>query len=53
VATIPLGGHARDVVVSPGGDHVYATTANSVSVIDRAHHIVANIPSVLTRSAQW
>jgi len=44
VATVPLGGHARDVVVSPGGDHVYATTANSVSVIDRAHHIVANIP---------
>ena len=44
VATIPLGGHACDVVVSPGGDHIYATTANSVSVIDRAHHIVANIP---------
>ena len=44
MATIPLGGHARDVVVSPGADHVYATTANSVSVIDRAHHIVANIP---------
>ena len=31
VATIPLGGHARDVVVSPGGDHVYATTANSAA----------------------
>ena len=36
VATIPLGGHARNVVVRPGGDHIYATTANSVSVIDHA-----------------
>ena len=44
VATIPLGSHACDVVVSPDGDHVYATTAKSVKVIDRAHRVVANIP---------
>jgi len=44
VATIALGGHACDVVTSPDGDHIYATTAKSVTVIDRAHRVVANIP---------
>ena len=44
VATIPLGSHACDVVVSPDGDHIYATTEKSVKVIDRAHRVVANIP---------
>jgi YVTN family beta-propeller protein len=31
-------------VVSPDGEHVYATTAKSVNVIDRAHRVVATIP---------
>ena len=44
VATIALGGHACDVVISPDGDRIYATTAKSVTVIDRAHRVVANIP---------
>jgi YVTN family beta-propeller protein len=44
VATIFLGEHARDLVVSPDGKYVYATTANSVNVIDRTHRVVANIP---------
>jgi YVTN family beta-propeller protein len=44
VATIALGGHACDVVTGPDGDRIYATTANSVTVIDRAHRVVANIP---------
>jgi YVTN family beta-propeller protein len=44
VGTIPLGGHARALVVSPDGHHVYATTWDSVNVIDRAHRVVASIP---------
>ena len=44
VATIPLGCYARDVVVSPDGAHIYATTAKSVNVIDREHRVVASIP---------
>jgi YVTN family beta-propeller protein len=44
VATIALGGHACDVVVSPDGDRIYVTTAKAVTVIDRAHRVVANIP---------
>ena len=44
VATIPLGGHGRDVVASPDGDRIYVTTAKSVNVIDRAHRVVASIP---------
>ena len=44
MATIPLGCHARNIVVSPDGDHIYATTAKSVDVIDRAHRVVASIP---------
>ena len=46
VATIPLGSRRPCTRRrrQPRRDHVYATTANSVSVIDRAHHIVANIP---------
>jgi YVTN family beta-propeller protein len=44
VATIALGGHACDVVTSPDGDRIYATTAKAVTVIDRAHRVVANIP---------
>ncbi len=30
--------------VSPDGDHIYATTAKSVIVIDRAYQVVATIP---------
>lgn len=44
VSTIPIGSHVREVVISPDGAHVYATTANSVNVIDRAHRVVATIP---------
>jgi YVTN family beta-propeller protein len=44
VGTIPLGCHARHIAVSPGGEHIYATTAKSVDVIDRAHRVVASIP---------
>jgi YVTN family beta-propeller protein len=34
----------RDVVISPDGANVYATTAKSVNVIDLAHRVVATIP---------
>ena len=44
MATVPLDCHARHVVVSPDGEHIYATTAQSVNVIDRAHRVVASIP---------
>lgn len=44
VTTIPLGCHAHHIVVSPDGNHVYATAAKSVNVIDRAHRVVASIP---------
>ena len=44
VATIPLDSHARDLVVSPDGDRIFATTAKSVNVIDRAHSVIASIP---------
>ena len=44
VARIALGGHACDVVTSPDGDRIYATTAKAVTVIDRTHRVVANIP---------
>ena len=43
-STIPLGCHVREVVISPDGAYVYATTAKSVNVIDRAHRVVATIP---------
>jgi YVTN family beta-propeller protein len=41
---ISLRCHARDVVVHPNGEHIYATTAKSVEVIDRRHRVVASIP---------
>jgi YVTN family beta-propeller protein len=44
VRTIPLGCRVHDVVISPDGAYVYATTAKSVNVIDRAHRVVATIP---------
>ena len=44
MATIPLASHACEVDVSPDGDHIYATTAKSVVVIDRAYQVVATIP---------
>lgn len=44
VASVPLGCNPRHVVVSPDGTHIYATTAKSVNVIDRAHRVVASIP---------
>jgi YVTN family beta-propeller protein len=44
VRTISLGCHVREVVISPDGAYVYATTAKSVNVIDRAHRVVATIP---------
>ena len=39
VATISLGGHAGEIVISP--DDVYVIVADSVKVISRLHHIVA------------
>jgi YVTN family beta-propeller protein len=44
VRTIPLDCCVHDLVISPDGAHVYATTAKSVNVIDRAHRVVATIP---------
>ena len=44
VATVPLGCNPRHVVVNPTGSHIYATTANSVNVIDSAHRVIASIP---------
>lgn len=44
VATVPLDCNAHHVVVSPDGNYIYATTAKSVNVIDRAHRVVASIP---------
>jgi hypothetical protein len=44
VRTIPLDSCVRDVVISPDGANVYATTAKSVNVIDLAHRVVATIP---------
>jgi YVTN family beta-propeller protein len=44
VRTIPLDCCVRNLVLSPDGAHVYATTAKSVNVIDRAHRVVATIP---------
>jgi YVTN family beta-propeller protein len=44
VRTIPLDCCVHDVSISPDGAHVYATTAKSVNVIDRAHRVVATIP---------
>jgi YVTN family beta-propeller protein len=44
VRTFPLDCCVRDLAISPDGAHVYATTAKSVNVIDRAHRVVATIP---------
>jgi YVTN family beta-propeller protein len=41
IATIPLGGPARDVATSPDGNYVYVLLADSVKIISRSNHVVA------------
>jgi len=43
IATILIGGRARDIVVSPDSKYVYVTQRDSVTVIGSGGHIVARI----------
>jgi YVTN family beta-propeller protein len=44
IATIPVDGRVHDITVRPDGEHVYVARSDSVTVINRHHHIVARIP---------
>jgi YVTN family beta-propeller protein len=44
IATIPVGDHAGDIVVSPDSKYVYVANSNSLNVIDSSNTIVATIP---------
>jgi YVTN family beta-propeller protein len=43
IATIPVDGPVHDMVVSPGGEHLYVAHSDSVEVIDGRHRIVGRI----------
>jgi hypothetical protein len=45
MTTIEIGRTAGDVVAGPTGSHLYVSTAGAVKVVNRKHHIVANIPT--------
>lgn len=44
VANVRLGDSPGDIVTSPNGELVYVMTADSVTVVNRLHHVVGSIP---------